>query len=85
MGRARMTETKRPTAMADRAPAAPERRELPIAEAEAIKHCLTYLEIEANRLGLGMTAHLIAVAAETVQDSIARTKSNGFKGNGTKR
>jgi hypothetical protein len=57
---------------------APERQDMALAEAVTIRQCLTYLEAEANRLGLGVTAHLIGVAAESVRDLVARTKSNGF-------
>ncbi len=42
-----------------------------LADAEAIRRCLIYLEAEAGKLGLGMTAHLIGVAAETVAEVIA--------------
>lgn len=43
----------------------------PIKDAEAIKRCLDYLRIEAERTGLPFAAHLIGVAAEAVSDSIA--------------
>lgn len=42
----------------------------PIKDAEAIKRCLDYLRIEAERTGLPFAAHLIGVAAEAVSDSI---------------
>ena len=50
-------------------------RDLAIKEAEAILQCLTYLEAEAAKIGLRLTAHLIGVAAATVVDTIERTKA----------
>lgn len=43
----------------------------PLKDATAIKRCLDYLRIEAERTGLPFAAHLIGVAAEAVSDSIA--------------
>lgn len=43
----------------------------PLQDAAAIKRCLDYLKIEANRTGLPFAAHLIGVAAEAMADSIA--------------
>jgi hypothetical protein len=42
----------------------------PLEDAAAIKRCLDYLRIEAERTGLPFAAHLIGVAAEAVSDSI---------------
>lgn len=56
----------------------------PLQDAAAIKRCLDYLCIEAERTGLPFAAHLIGVAAEAVSDSItlsersvARVDRNG--------
>lgn len=56
----------------------------PLQDAAAIKRCLDYLRIEAERTGLPFAAHLIGVAAEAVSDSItlsersvARADRNG--------
>lgn len=43
----------------------------PLQDAAAIKRCLDYLRIEAERTGLPFAAHLIGVAAEAMSDSIA--------------
>jgi len=48
----------------------------PLQDAEAIKRCLEYLRIEAKRTGLCFAAHLIGVAAEAVEDSIALTEKS---------
>ncbi|WP_420347084.1 hypothetical protein [Pelagibius sp.] len=48
----------------------------PLQDAEAIKRCLDYLRIEAKRTGLSFAAHLIGVAAEAVEDSIALTEKS---------
>ena len=48
----------------------------PLQDAEAIRRCLEYLRIEAKRTGLTFAAHLIAVAAEAVSDSIALTEKS---------
>lgn len=48
----------------------------PLQDAEAIRRCLEYLRIEARRTGLSFAAHLIAVAAEAVSDSIALTEKS---------
>ena len=48
----------------------------PLQDAEAIKRCLEYLRIEARRTGLSFAAHLIGVAAEAVEDSIALTEKS---------
>lgn len=56
----------------------------PLQDATAIKRCLDYLRIEAQRTGLPFAAHLIGVAAEAVSDcitlsekSVARIERNG--------
>jgi len=56
----------------------------PLQDANAIKRCLDYLKIEAERTGLPFAAHLIGVAAEAVSDaitlsekSVARLDRNG--------
>lgn len=56
----------------------------PLQDAAAIKRCLDYLRIEAERTGLPFAAHLIGVAAEAVSDaitlsekSVARIDRNG--------
>ncbi len=56
----------------------------PLQDAAAIKRCLDYLRIEAERTGLPFAAHLIGVAAEAMSDSIslseksvARVERNG--------
>jgi len=43
----------------------------PLQDAAAIKRCLDYLRIEAERTGLPFAAHLIGVAAEAMSDAIA--------------
>jgi hypothetical protein len=48
----------------------------PLQDAAAIKRCLEYLRIEAQRTGLHFAAHLIAVAAEAVSDSIALSEKS---------
>lgn len=48
----------------------------PLQDAEAIKRCLDYLRIEAERTGLSFAAHLIGVAAEAVSDSIALSEKS---------
>ena len=48
----------------------------PLQDAEAIRRCLEYLRVEARRTGLSFAAHLIAVAAEAVTDSIALTEKS---------
>ncbi len=58
--------------------------EAEIAEAEAIRQCLIYLEVEANKMGRSVTAHLIAVAAESIRDQITQSKGNEIIANGTK-
>jgi len=47
----------------------------PLRTAEAIRACLKYLDSEARRLGLGLTAHFIGVA----EASIPRTPTAGEK------
>lgn len=39
----------------------------PIKGARAIRSCLVYLADEANKLDLDFTAHLIGVAAESIE------------------
>ncbi len=54
----------------------------PLHEAKAIKECLRYLETQTNNIGLPYTAHLIAVAASALGDSITlsqRAMSAGFE------
>ena len=58
--------------------------EAEITEAEAIRQCLIYLEVEANKMGLSGTAHLIAAAAESIRDQITQSKGNEIIANGTK-
>ena len=48
----------------------------PLRDAAAIKRCLDYLLIEAQRTGLHFAAHLIGVAAEAVSDSIALSEKS---------
>ncbi len=48
----------------------------PLQDAAAIKRCLDYLLIEAQRTGLHFAAHLIGVAAEAVSDSIALSEKS---------
>lgn len=48
----------------------------PLQDAAAIKRCLDYLRIEAERTGLPFAAHLIGVAAEAVSDSIALSEKS---------
>lgn len=48
----------------------------PLQDAAAIKRCLEYLRIEAERTGLSFAAHLIGVAAEAVSDSIALSEKS---------
>lgn len=48
----------------------------PLQDAAAIKRCLDYLRIEAQRTGLPFAAHLIGVAAEAVSDSIALSEKS---------
>lgn len=48
----------------------------PLQDALAIKRCLDYLRIEAERTGLPFAAHLIGVAAEAVSDSIALSEKS---------
>jgi len=48
----------------------------PLQDAAAIKRCLEYLRIEAERTGLHFAAHLIGVAAEAVSDSIALSEKS---------
>ncbi|MEQ8356407.1 MAG: hypothetical protein RH942_12770 [Kiloniellaceae bacterium] len=48
----------------------------PLEDAAAIKRCLDYLRIEAERTGLPFAAHLIGVAAEAVSDSIALSENS---------
>ena len=48
----------------------------PLQDAVAIKRCLDYLRIEAERTGLPFAAHLIGVAAEAVSDSIALSEKS---------
>jgi hypothetical protein len=48
----------------------------PLQDATAIKRCLDYLRIEAERTGLPFAAHLIGVAAEAVSDSIALSEKS---------
>jgi len=48
----------------------------PLQDAEAIKRCLDYLRIEAERTGLTFAAHLIGVAAEAVSDSIVLSEKS---------
>lgn len=48
----------------------------PLQDANAIKRCLDYLRIEADRTGLPFAAHLIGVAAEAVSDSIALSEKS---------
>jgi len=43
----------------------------PLQDAAAIKRCLDYLRVEAERTGLPFAAHLIGVAAEAMSDAIA--------------
>lgn len=46
-------------------------------DACAIKHCLDYLQAEADRTGLRFAAHLIGVAADAVKDSIELARASG--------
>lgn len=48
----------------------------PLKDAAAIKRCLDYLRIEAERTGLPFAAHLIGVAAEAVSDAIALSENS---------
>jgi len=48
----------------------------PLQDAAAIKRCLDYLRIEAERTGLPFAAHLIGVAAEAMSDSIALSEKS---------
>ncbi|MGE5768142.1 MAG: hypothetical protein ACM35H_13205 [Bacteroidota bacterium] len=48
----------------------------PLKDAAAIKRCLDYLRIEAERTGLPFAAHLIGVAAEAVSDAIALSEKS---------
>jgi hypothetical protein len=48
----------------------------PLEDAKAIKRCLDYLRIEADRTGLSFAAHLIGVASEAVSDSIALSEQS---------
>lgn len=48
----------------------------PLQDATAIKRCLDYLRIEAERTGLPFAAHLIGVAAQAVSDSIALSEKS---------
>jgi hypothetical protein len=48
----------------------------PLQDALAIKRCLDYLRIEAERTGLPFAAHLIGVAAEAVSDSITLSEKS---------
>ena len=48
----------------------------PLQDAAAIKRCLDYLRIEAERTGLNFAAHLIGVAAEAVSDSITLSEKS---------
>jgi len=48
----------------------------PLQDAAAIKRCLDYLRIEAERTGLPFAAHLIGVAAEAVSDAIALSEKS---------
>jgi hypothetical protein len=48
----------------------------PLQDATAIKRCLDYLRIEAERTGLPFAAHLIGVAAEAVSDSITLSEKS---------
>ena len=48
----------------------------PLQDAEAIKRCLDYLRIEAERTGLSFAAHLIGVAAEAVSDCITLSEKS---------
>ncbi len=48
----------------------------PLQDAAAIKRCLDYLRIEAERTGLPFAAHLIGVAAEAVSDSITLSEKS---------
>jgi len=48
----------------------------PLQDASAIKRCLEYLRIEAERTGLPFAAHLIGVAAEAMSDSIALSEKS---------
>lgn len=48
----------------------------PLEDARAIKRCLDYLRIEADRTGLNFAAHLIGVASEAVSDSIALSEQS---------
>jgi hypothetical protein len=48
----------------------------PLQDAAAIKRCLEYLRIEAQRTELHFAAHLIGVAAEAVSDSIALSEKS---------
>lgn len=48
----------------------------PLQDAAAIKRCLEYLRIEAQRTGLPFAAHLIGVAAEAVSDSITLSEKS---------
>lgn len=72
-----MTDARRPAGPATPPVPARGRNGLRVQEAEAIMQCLTYLEIEAAKLGLGMAAHLIGVAAATVEDSISTAVAAG--------
>ena len=48
----------------------------PLQDATAIKRCLDYLRVEAERTGLPFAAHLIGVAAEAMSDSIALSEKS---------
>ncbi|MGF1630764.1 MAG: hypothetical protein ACFCUT_14920 [Kiloniellaceae bacterium] len=52
------------------------KRHDPLQDADAIKRCLDYLRIEAERTGLPFAAHLIGVAAEAVSDAIALSEKS---------
>ena len=43
-----------------------------------------YLDVEANKMGLSVTAHLIAAAAESIRDQITQSRGNEIIANGTK-
>lgn len=55
----------------------------PLEDAKAIKRCLDYLRIEADRTGLSFAAHLIGVASEAVSDSIALSEQSVARIDGT--
>ena len=46
----------------------------PLPNAEAIRQCLHYLQLEAARVGLPFASHLISVAAEAVNDAVNLAK-----------